>query len=187
MIIQGNDPATQPSFTMGNRVARAIWNLVWLIAFRPSPRPFHRWRAALLRAFGARIGKHVHVYPNVRIWAPWNLEIADRVGVGDGAILYSMDLISIGENAVVSQGAHLCTGSHDIDSPNFQLIASPIKIGAHVWICAEAFVGPGVTISNGCVLGARSVLFKSTTLPHQVWLGNPATPGRLRRRPCADS
>lgn len=182
MIILGNDPATQPSFSLSNRLARGLWSAVWWAAFRPTPRPFHAWRAFVLRRFGAKIGKHVHVYPSVKIWAPWNLVIQDRVGVGDGATLYNIAPIVIERNAVVSQGAHLCTGTHDIESENFQLIARPIKIGPYAWVCAEAFIGPGVSVSEGCVIGARTVMFRSTPHAWQVWQGNPGAPGRMRRR-----
>jgi putative colanic acid biosynthesis acetyltransferase WcaF len=180
MIIEKNDPFTQASFTLDDRIRRALWNLVWLLLFRPSPRLFHPWRSLLLRLFGARVGRGVHVYPGVRIWAPWNLSIGNESGVADGAILYSMGPITIGERCVISQGAHLCGGSHDVDSPNFQLIAAPIVLEASVWICAEAFVGLGVRISKGCVVGARAVLMKSALDPWTVWVGNPATPRRKR-------
>lgn len=180
MIIQGNDPATEPSFGWGNRMARAIWGLVWLLLLRPSPRPFHGWRAFWLRLFGARLGRHVHVYPNVKVWAPWQLTIGNRVGVADGVTLYNMAPMHIGDDCVISQGAHLCGGSHDIDSPNFQLIAAPITLASRVWICAEAFVGPGVTIAEGCVLGARAVTMRSISEPWTVWAGNPAI--RIKQR-----
>lgn len=180
MILDGVESSHQASFSLRNRTGRVLWNIVWLLLFRPSPRPMHAWRALLLRAFGARIGRGVHVYPGVRIWAPWQLDIGDEVGIGDGAILYSMARISIGKRCVVSQGAHLCCGSHDIDSANFQLVASPIVLDPLVWICADAFVGPGVRMAQGCVLAARAVLFKSATEPWTVWKGNPAVPGRRR-------
>lgn len=180
MILQGNDPAIEPSLTLGNRVARALWGLAWWLLFQPSPRPAHAWRRALLRLFGARVGAGAHIYPGVRIWAPWQLEVGARVGVGDGARLYNMAPMRLGEGCVVSQGAHLCGGTHDIDSPNFQLVAQPIEIGARAWVCADAFVGPGVRIAPGCVLGARSVLMKDIDEPWTVWAGHPAR--RLRRR-----
>lgn len=180
MIIQGNDPATQPSFSLANRVARALWGAVWLLLFRFSPRPFHAWRATLLRLFGARLGKAVHVYPRVDIWAPWQLTVGDRVGIANGVTLYNMAPITIGANAVISQGAHLCAGNHDIDSPNFQLITAPIRIGEHAWVCAEAFVGPGVELAEGCVVGARGVVMRSIREPWTVWSGNPATKRRSR-------
>lgn len=138
------------------------------------------WRSFLLRLFGARIGHDVHIYPSVRIWAPWNLRVADNVGVGDGVIVYSMEMIEIGSYSVISQGAHLCAGSHDIESPNFQLIASPIVIGSNVWLCAETFVGPGVSIADGTVVGARGVVPKSITEPWCVWVGNPIRRVRTR-------
>ncbi len=182
MIIQGNDPYTQPSFSLQNRIMRAIWGLVWLILFRTSPRPFHLWRRFLLRLFGAKLGRHVNVYPTVKIWAPWALDIGCYVGVADGVTLYNMASITIGDYCVISQGAHLCAGSHDIDSSNFQLITQPISLNSYVWVCAEAFVGPGVKIAVGCVLGARAVVVKSIVEPWTVWAGNPAVRKRLRKK-----
>lgn len=182
MILQGNDPYIQPSFSLTNRIMRGLWGIVWLVFFRPSPRPFHAWRRLLLRIFGARLGKHVNVYPNVKIWAPWSLIIGNRVGVANGVTLYNMAPMLIGDNCVISQGAHLCGGSHDIDSPNFQLLAKPITLENNVWVCAEAFVGPGVAVAEGCVLGARAVVVKSITEPWSVWAGNPAVMRRKRKK-----
>ena len=182
MIVQGNDPRTQASFSLGNRMARAVWGMVWLLLFRPSPRPLHGWRRLLLRLFGARLGQHVHVHASVRIWAPWQLEIGNRVGVGNGVILYNMAPLAIGDDCVISQGAHLCGGSHDLDSPNFQLVARPIVLQPHVWVCADAFIGMGVNLAEGCVLAARSVAMRSIHQPWTVWAGHPATYQRARRR-----
>lgn len=173
MIIKNNDPFTQPSFTLSNRLKRFLWNAIWLSFFRPSPRPFHSWRSFLLSIFGAKIGAHVHIYPSVKIWAPWNLIVGDYVGIGDGCNVYSMDLISIGSYSVISQGTHLCSGSHDFNSSNFQLISSPIKIGENVWLCAESFVNPGVEIADGTVVGARSVVSKTVSQSWCVWAGVP--------------
>lgn len=180
MIIQGNDPTVEPSFSLRNRLARLLWGITWFVAIRPSPRPFHRWRAFWFRLFGARVGKHVHIYPSVKVWAPWKLTIGDRVGIANGVTIYNMAHITLGDRCVVSQGAHLCAGSHDIDSENFQLIAAPIAISPYVWICAEAFVGPGVHIERGCVVGARAVVMKSIPAPWTVWAGNPAIQKRVR-------
>lgn len=174
MIIQGNDPTVSPSFTLRNRVMRQIWNWAWLLLFRPSPRPCHAWRAALLKIFGARIGEHVHVYPAVHVWAPWNLHIGDRVGVADGVTIYNMDMVTIGDYCVVSQGAHLCGGSHDYQSANFQLIAAPIVLQSHTWVCAEAFIAPGVTVPAGAVIAARSVVTRSPLEAWAVYAGIPA-------------
>jgi putative colanic acid biosynthesis acetyltransferase WcaF len=179
-LLNPRDPAVQPSFSVGNRVRRTIWNLTYAILFRPSPRPLHAWRAFLLRLFGAQIGRGCHVYPKVRIWAPWNLVVEDLAGVADDVTLYSMGKITLGERCVVSQGAHLCAGTHDYNDPSFRLIALPIVIGSKAWICAEAFVGPGVTVGEGAVIGARSVVIKDAP-PWMVCAGNPCRPIKRRQ------
>lgn len=162
-----------PSFSVENRIARVVWGLVCGTLFRFSPRPCHGWRSWLLRRFGAKVGRGVHVYPGVKIWAPWNLELRDQAGVASGATLYSQGKITIGERAVVSQGAHLCAGSHDFETPGFPLVTKPIIIGDDAWIAAEAFVHPGVTVGGGCVVGARSVVVKDLP-PWTVCSGFPA-------------
>ena len=173
MILQGNDPYRGPSFSLGNRLLRALWGVVYLLFFRISPRPFHAWRIFLLRLFGARIEVGCHIYPSVKVWAPWNLNLGKRVGVADGVTLYCMDKIIIGDYVVISQGAHLCGGTHDYNSINFQLIVKPIEIGAYAWICAEAFIHPGVIVPEGAVVGARTVVPKSLSMPWAVYAGNP--------------
>lgn len=181
MILQDNDPTTGPSFTLRNRIARQIWQWCWLFLFRPSPRSMHAWRAMLLRVFGAELGEHVHVYPGVRVWAPWNLKVGNHVGVADGVTIYNMAPITIGDRCVVSQGAHLCCGTHDYNSHNFQLMALPISLGTNIWVCSEAFIGPGVKIADGVVVGARSVAIKSLSTPWAVYAGNPCRLTRSRR------
>lgn len=155
------DTFTGASFSLQNRMARVLWNLVVVIFFRFSPKPAYRWRAFLLRCFGAKVGRGAHVYPGVKIWAPWNLELGEECGIGKGVILYSQGRITIGYRSVLSQGVHLCAGTHDYTKKGFPLITMPINVGDHVWIAAEAFVHPGVTIGNGCVIGARSVVVKN--------------------------
>jgi putative colanic acid biosynthesis acetyltransferase WcaF len=178
-VIKNANPKTGPSFTLKNRLGRVLWAFIYLALFRLSPRPCHGWRRFILRLFGARVGSNVHVYPSVKIWAPWNLVLDDNAGIGDGANCYSMATIHIGKDAVISQGAHLCTGSHDYESPNFQLYATPIVIGARAWICAETFVCPGVTVGEGSVVGARSVVTKDLP-PWMVCAGNPCKPLKPR-------
>jgi len=154
------DTYTGPSFSLRNRIARLVWGWVYIIFFRFSPKPLHEWRSFLLRLFGAKVGKGVHVYPGVKIWAPWNLVLDDECGIANGAILYSQDKISIGYRAVISQGAHICAGTHDYRKRGFPLTTKPILIGAESWVAAEAFVHPGVKIGEGSVIGARSVVTK---------------------------
>lgn len=173
------DAYSGASFSLKNRIARTVWSAICLILFRCSPRPFHAWRASLLRVFGAKMGKNCHIYPGAFIWAPWNLECGDQAGVADGAIIYNQARIRVGTRSVISQGAHLCSGTHDHTDPNFSLIARPIVVGDHAWVAAEAFVHPGVTIGEGAVIGARAVVTKDMP-PWMVCAGHPCQPIKPR-------
>jgi putative colanic acid biosynthesis acetyltransferase WcaF len=120
------------------------------------------------------------VYPGVKIWAPWNLILERQCGIASGAILYSQGIIRIGERVVISQGAHLCAGTHDYTKPGFPLLTLPITIGNHSWVAAEAFIHPGVTIGEGSVIGARAVVTKD--MPGwTICAGNPCKP--IKQRP----
>jgi putative colanic acid biosynthesis acetyltransferase WcaF len=152
---------------------RFAWNIFYFFLFIPSPRSFHSWRIFLLKLFGAKIGKNCKTYRKVKIWAPWNLRLGNYVMIADNVNLYNMDIISIDDYAIISDGAYLCSGSHDYNSKNFQLFAKPIVIKKKVWICAQAFIHPGITIGEGCVVGARSVVIKNLTQKNSVYSGNP--------------
>ncbi|MGA0556492.1 WcaF family extracellular polysaccharide biosynthesis acetyltransferase [Larkinella sp. VNQ87] len=173
------DTHTGPSFSLANRIKRLVWGVAQFLFFRYSPKPFHQWRAFILRCFGAKIGRGVHVYPGVKIWAPWNLELADECGIANGVTLYSQGKITIGLRSVISQGTNLCAGTHDYTKAGFPLITKPIYIGDHVWIAAESFVHPGVTIGNGCVIGARSVVTKDMPA-WTICAGHPCLPVKER-------
>ena len=176
------DTHTGPSFSFQNRLGRMVWNVFYVIFFQYSPNVLHGWRVFWLRVFGAKIGKGVHVYPKVSIWAPWNIEIADYSGVGNGAKLYSQGKIAIGRKVVISQGAHICAGTHDYTNPGFPLITKPIFIGDFAWIAAEAFVHPGVKIAEGCVIGTRSVVVGDMPA-WTICAGFPCKPIRERIKP----
>jgi putative colanic acid biosynthesis acetyltransferase WcaF len=167
------------SFSLSNRLMRLVWGLVYVFLFRFSPRPCHAWRAFLLRLFGAKIGKGVHIYPAVQIWAPWNLEVGDETGVGNGAILYTQGKIILGKRVVISQGVHLCSGSHDYTKSGFPLFTKDIIVEDQAWVAAEAFVHCGVTIGEGAVIGARSVVSKNMPA-WMVCAGHPCKPIKER-------
>jgi len=174
------DTFTGPSFSLKNRLLRILWGVVYHFFFRLSPTPIHSWRSFLLRMFGAKIGKGVHVYPKVKIWAPWNIELGDYCGVANGVTLYSQGKITIGYKAVISQGAHLCAGTHDYTDPGFPQVSKPIIVGALSWIAAEAFIHPGITIGEGAVIGARSVVSKDIPA-WMVCAGHPCSPIKIRK------
>lgn len=156
-----------------NKAGRALWQVVWLLAYRPSPRPFHAWRRWLLRSFRANIARKAHPYPSARIWAPWNLTMGEGSCRGDHVECYSVDRVTIEPYATVSQHAFLCTASHDYTITGMPIITAPIRIGQRAWVAADAFVGPGVTIGEGAVVGARASVFRNVE-PWTVVGGNPA-------------
>lgn len=159
-------------WTRREHTGRLLWALVSPL-FRYSPRPLWGWRRMLLRVFGAKVAANVHVYPTVRITIPWNLNLGAQCAVGDRTILYALGPITIGPRATVSQGAHLCAGTHDWRDPKMPLIKPPIEIGSDAWICADAFIGPDVNIGEGAIVGARAVVTK-TIGPRTIVVGNPA-------------
>jgi putative colanic acid biosynthesis acetyltransferase WcaF len=170
-----------PSFTLGNRITRVAWQATWFLFASWTPPPLRPWRRLLLRLFGADVGAHCDVRGSARVWLPRNLQLGARAVIADRVNCYNMALVSLADGALVSQGAHLCTGNHDIDDPHFQLIARPITLEAHSWVAADAFVGPGVVIGEGAVLGARAVAFEDLQ-PWTLYVGNPAKPRRARKR-----
>lgn len=154
------------------KLGRLLWEVAHPL-FAWSPRLAWGWRRGLLRAFGAKIGSEAHIYPSVRIAIPWNVHIGAFSAVGDNAHLYSLGRITIGANATISQGAHLCAGTHDFRDPQMPLLKLPITIGAGAWVAADAFVGPNVKVGDRSVVGARGVVVRD--VPQDVVVaGNPA-------------
>lgn len=165
-------------YTSSELWARAVWGMVGPF-FRWSPRLLHGWRSLLLRSMGARIGARVHMDGTVRVFAPWALEIGDYSAVGERAIIYNLGPVRLGQRVTVSQGAHLCAGTHDHSLPSMPLVRLPITVEDDAWICAEAFVGPGVTVGKGAVVGARAVVVRDVPA-WAIVAGNPARVIRQR-------
>jgi putative colanic acid biosynthesis acetyltransferase WcaF len=167
------------SFPLSNRLFRVAWMMAWLVLARFTPPPLHGWRRMVLRAFGARVGPGARVHGSVAIWHPGNLELGPQTLIGPGARLYNQGRITIGARTVVSQRAHVCASSHDIADPHFQLVLRPVTIGEDCWVATEAFVGPGVTMGDRAVLGARAALFVAAEAD-AVYSGNPAARIKVR-------
>ncbi len=156
-----------------SQLGRAVWGAVWVLLYRPSPRPLHGWRRVLLRLFGARVGRAAHPYPSAWVWAPWNLDMGDHSCLADGVDCYNVARITLGASALVSQRAFLCGATHDHRHADFPLVPRPITVAAGAWVAAEAFVGPGVTVGAGAVVGARAVVVRDVP-PGAVVAGNPS-------------
>jgi putative colanic acid biosynthesis acetyltransferase WcaF len=160
-------------WTFSQKAARVAWGTVQGTVFCFSPHNAYGWRAFLLKLFGAKLGQGVRIRRTVRVEIPWNLSVGDHSVVGDYAILYCLGPVTIGRFVTISQYAHLCAGTHETHTRRMELIRPPIKIGDDVWIAADAFVGPGVTIGDRTILGARASAFHDLP-PDMVAVGSPA-------------
>jgi putative colanic acid biosynthesis acetyltransferase WcaF len=160
------------NYPRSTQVKRVIWAATRVL-FCCSPAFCHGWRNFLLRSLGARIGLGVQIHSSVRVMFPWNLTIGDHVVIGRDVQLYALATITIDTQVLVSQGVHLCAGSHDYTQPHFPIAHLPIRIESGSWIAADAFVGPGVTIGAGAIVGARAVVTRNVE-PATLVVGNPA-------------
>ena len=159
-------------YSRAEMVKRVMWGFGCMLV-RISPRPFFAWRRFVLRCFGARVGKGVHIYPSTTVYMPWNLSIGDLSAIGEGALIYNLGHVTIGRSATISHGAQLCAGTHDYTRRDMPLLKLPIRVDDQAWICTEAFVGPGVHVGEGAVVAARAVAVKDVSA-WTVVAGNPA-------------
>lgn len=157
-----------------HQTIRLLWTVTWSLLAKPLPRSIGSgWKRFLLKLFGAQIDSTAVVYSSARIYYPPNLIMEKYSCIASDVDCYNVAPVRIGANATVSQGAFLCTASHDITDPHNRLITAPIIIENQAWIAAAAFVGMGVTIGEGAVVGARAAVFKDVE-PWTVVGGNPA-------------
>ena len=164
----------QNKHSLRSKVARLIWNVVWrAFGFIMPHKGLGFLQRFLLRVFGGTIGKRSRIFGSSKIWQPWKIKIGNYSIISARVNCYSVDSITMGDHVVISEGAFLCTASHDINSATMELVHKPITIESQVWIAAKAFIGPGVKIGEGAVVGAYAVVTKDVE-PWTVVAGNPA-------------
>jgi putative colanic acid biosynthesis acetyltransferase WcaF len=170
----------------GKIALRICWALVQSTVFRWSPRPWHGFRARLLKLFGADIGEpgKVVIFPTVSIVYPWKLVLSPRSMIGPKVTIYNLETVSLRRGATLSQNCHLCAGTHDYSKWSMPLVTKPIVVGENAWLGADVFVGPGVSIGELCVVGARSVVVRDLP-PRTVCVGNPCRAIKDRAPPSA--
>ncbi len=162
------------SLSRKNQALRFLWTIVWTLLARPIPRNLcNGWKLFLLRCFGAKVHKKAEVYSSAQIYAPWNLEMHEYSCLAPHVDCYNPDRIIIKAHSTVSQKTYLCASSHDITRGDNPLITAPIVIEDQAWVAADAFIGMGVTIGQGAVVGARAAVFKDVE-PWTIVGGNPA-------------
>jgi len=168
------------AFSGREKVARLVWAIVQVTLFRCSFTTWFGFRNRLLRLFGANVHRSCRIRRLVRFECPWNFSAGANTSIGDGAIIYCLGPVKLGERVTISQYAHVCAGAHDYTKPAMPLLRPPITIESDVWIAADAFVGPDVTVGEGAILGARGAAFADLE-PWTIYRGNPAVAVRPRR------
>lgn len=151
----------------------AIWYLVkcaFFLSALPWPNKFKR---SLLILFGAKIGKGFVIRPRVNIHMPWKLEVGDHCWIGEDCELLNLESIVLENHVAIAHRVYLATGNHDYTDHRMPYKNAPIKIECGCWVASCAFIGPGVTVGQHCVVGAGSVVTKNVP-PWSVVLGNPA-------------
>jgi putative colanic acid biosynthesis acetyltransferase WcaF len=150
-----------PNFRGRSKWAVHLWWFAQATFFRWSPQVAYKYRASLLRLFGAKVGVNTIIRPTVTITYPWKVNIGDRAWIGDDVTLYSLGEINIGHDTVISQKSYICAGDHDHTQVSFPIRARAVNIDHECWIAADCFVAPGVSIGWGSVIGARSSVFSN--------------------------
>lgn len=163
--------------SLRNKMARAIWNIVSAILFRPfGTKLFNPWRLSLLRLFGADVKHDSVVYASTKIWAPWNLKLGHNAGLGPDVICYNQAKVTLEDNVTVSQYSYLCTAGHKTDTINKNdsgLIVAPITLRQGSWVGTRAFISMGVTIGEYAIVGATASVYKDVEA-YTIVGGNPA-------------
>ncbi|HTV47058.1 MAG TPA: WcaF family extracellular polysaccharide biosynthesis acetyltransferase [Phycisphaerae bacterium] len=161
------------------KIKRLLWSMVQAIFYRLSFHTWSGWRCFLLRFFGAKVGVHCTIRRTSRVYYPWLLEIGDLSSFGDYAEIYNLAQVTIGSRVTISQEAYLCAGTHDYTRLSMPLVTAPINVGDDAWICARAFVGPGLNVGDGAVVSAGAVVMKNVPA-WTIVVGNPAVPVKER-------
>jgi len=183
-IVRGTVDLSRPDNSEYDKGRSLLIQMLWHFAGLPLLRshfmPVSRLKCAVLRLFGASIGRGVYIKPGVRVKFPWYLSIGDYCWLGEDLWIDNLARVEIGSNVCVSQGVYLCTGNHDWTTPNMKLFRRPIRIEDGSWVGARAILCPGVVIGAGSIIAAGGVVTKSVG-EYQVWAGNPAAYVRERR------
>jgi putative colanic acid biosynthesis acetyltransferase WcaF len=138
-----------------------------------------RARAALLRVFGATIGKRIVIRQHVIVKYPWHLTVDDDCWIGEQAWIDNPTTVRMASNVCISQGAYLCTGNHDWSDPQFGLRLGRIDLAEGSWVGAKSVLLPGSSLGRGAICAAGSVISGHVPDSHIV-SGNPAKFIRLR-------
>lgn len=167
----------QGKVSIKSKLFRALWGVVYVLLFRPfRTKLFNSWRLLLLKVFGADVQWDSGVYATCKIWAPWNLKMGHNAWLGPDSNCYNMTTIILDDDVTISQEVYLCASSHDtseFNTADASLVVAPIHIHAKAWVGTRAFIGMGVELGQGAIVGATASVYKDVERMTIVG-GNPA-------------
>ena len=164
----------------GRQIKIFIWYFVNTLFFANPLNPLSGLKVVLLKLFGAKVGKGVHIKPGVHIKYPWFLEIGNYVWIGENVWIDNLANVTIGNNVCISQGAMLLCGNHNYKKSTFDLILGEIHLKEGAWVGAKSIVCPGVTLNSHAILSVGSVANKDLD-SYSIYQGNPAIKTRERK------
>lgn len=158
---------------------RICWYFINVLFFINPLNPSSRIKIALLRLFGAKIGKGVVIKPGVNVKYPWSLEVGNNTWIGENVWIDNLVKTTIGNNVCISQGAMLLCGNHNYKKQTFDLMVGEITIEDGAWVGAKSIVCPGVILHTHSMLGVLSVANHDLDA-YFIYQGNPAKQVRER-------
>ena len=135
-----------------NKTYRCIWNIIYVLLFRTSPRLFFRWRILILKIFGCQCDWSVRVYPKAKIWSPRQLTLGRNATISNDVDIYNVSNVQIGDFTTISEKAFLCTASKTFNMKKRELLVGEISIGSECWIASGVSILPGIVIGDKAII-----------------------------------
>lgn len=136
-----------------------------MIFILPRYKIFNYFKKAFLKLNGADIGKNPNFYPGVFIFPAKKFKVGDNVNFAKNVIIATPGGVTIGDRTMLGFGCQLISGNHAIPEGRGKIydagyVRKPINIGADCWLGANSIVLAGVSIGEGAIVAAGSVVNK---------------------------
>ncbi len=154
MTVSDSEPIRRP------RAWQRLIESAYLAAMNFALRwPGHDLRIVLLRSLGGwTIGSHTSIGRGCHITCHGRVSIGSRCNINQGVWLDGRGGLSIGNDSEIANGVKVLTAGHDPRSDDFRYVTSSTTLGSRVWLATDVMVMPGVTMGDGSVAAARSVV-----------------------------
>jgi acetyltransferase-like isoleucine patch superfamily enzyme len=136
---------------------------------------YEQWRDRKLKASLHHCGAGVKLYHPLVFYGPEALDIGDHTAVAPFVHIWCGGRVVIGARCMIGSHVAISSLTHDHTQPKMfgTMVARPVAIGDDVWIGAHAVILPGVTLGDGCVVGAGAVVTRDVP-PRAIVYGVPA-------------